>query len=391
MFLIFRIIADVLWEYKVISVLANAIMFLVAAKYIGEIKFTVKSFIISIILLSFILIMTLSFSKLVNAESSLIFFKATLSIFLFIIGMHSKRIASDSAIIAKMGLFLILLHLVFSVLKIGYQMWGGANTFSGLYFFKTDLALSMVISLVYALYFLKIKNIYKILLILICLYIVFLTNARIHLLTSFLVLVLFFFKKQILASPKKIFFIGAPVIAISFILFILFVQLFLPPDLLLIDVANFYSNNNMQGRNVIWDTLISKFSASNISSQVFGLGLTADVKINARYADTEEVFNAHSSYLYILISFGYIGCILFLTFLSMVIKRFFDLAKIYKNDLLKGNLLMVFLSIWIIFFVSSFSSVMLIFQQLMWFFFFWGGVLFNKKYFVNINPKKQLI
>ncbi|WP_231427206.1 O-antigen ligase [Pedobacter sp. Leaf250] len=389
MFIIFRIIADILWQFKIVSVLVNISMLLAVVGMLYRFKFTTVNIFPIFTLVFFIIVILLSFLRLVDTETSIIFFKTIFSIFLFVIGMVTKRIFRDSVIAAKISIGLIIIHVILAIAKIGYQTWGGAYTFSGLYFFKTDLALSMVLSLIYLLYFGDLKPLFRFLLVLIGLYIIFITNARIHLLSSFLILVIYYFREKIINSPKKTILIGAPLIAIGFLLFLLIIQQFLPPDLLLVDLNDFYSDSNMQGRNVIWETLISKFQVSSIIDQFFGLGLTADVRINSLFANTEEVFNAHSTYLYILISFGYVGCLLFLSFVFQMFKRFFKLAIDCKNDQLKQKILMVFFSIWIVFLVSSFSSVSLIFQQLMWFVFLWAGVLFNSHIFKSKKNKLQ--
>lgn len=380
MFLFFRIVADIFWNIKAVSIALNIVMFAWAIWYIIKIKLKKSLLAVYAVLLLFLLLFTFSLFQKIDSQSVNIFFKVFFSVFLFVIGLKSSTIISDSEKIAKFSIVLVLLHLGLSFMHIGYQYWGDVFTFSGLYFFKTDLALAMVISTVYILYFTSINTLLKYALTACAFYLIFISNARIHLLSSFLIIVFYFFRKPIVEKPGRVLIVGLPLLLVSFLGFLLLVQFMLPRGLLLVDLNNFYSESNTQGRSVIWETLLSHFNQAGAASRLFGMGLTADLQINSRFGQSDEVYNSHDGFLYLMISTGYAGCIAFFVFTGLIFRRFFKVAKTFRFDRSKNTYIMMFLSHAAIFYISNLSNVNLIFQQQTWFFFFWAGVLYNRKY-----------
>lgn len=391
MFLILRIVADLLWQYKAIAVILNILMFVYALVPRRRVTISKSAGIVLLTFFIFFLILFAAYLKKIDEDSTVLFLKVFLSFFLFSIGLQARLLIRDSILIAKLSVLIILCHFACSLLNIGYQLWGNVNTYSGIYFFKTDLATAMIICLIYCLYFLKARNWVRHLIIAISVYLIFISNARIHLLSVFLVLTVYFFRKQIIKRPKRTLFLGAPLVAIAFVLVISIVLYFLPSRFVSIDFDNFYSDSNMQGRNNIWDALITQFKAESVSNQISGLGLTADVDISKKFGAPDQAHNAHNTYLFILISMGYSGLLLFLLMIYLFLNRFFKLTSISMNNVERETFLMVFLSFMLVFLIASLSAVTIAFQQLTWFVFFWAGVLFNEKMFSINLPRKQIL
>ncbi|MCE7040499.1 O-antigen ligase [Dyadobacter sp. CY312] len=386
MILFFRIIVDLLWSYKIFTITISIVAFILAIQKILKYKFKKKEIPIYSTIVVFIILLTTALLKDFSSSSIVIWGKVFFSLTLFLLGVHNNSLYKDSKNIAKLSIIIVSLHFIMALLGIGYKHWGATNTFSGLYFFKTDLALSMVICLIYILYFFKPKrDIIKIVIVALTIYLVFISNARMHLLSSFLIVALYLIRRQVVTNPLRTFFIGAPILSFSFVAILTIIVLFVPKGFLTIDFDNFYSDSNMQGRNQIWDILLNQFYRSDIYDRIFGLGLNADVKINLLYGSSEEVYNAHNGFLYLLVSTGYTGLTLFLLLGYLFMKRFVRLTRPKTSSAHAETFLMTFLSFLLLFYISSLSTVSIIFQQQTWFFFFWCGVLYNSAYFAKKN------
>lgn len=387
MVLFFRILADTLWNVKLVAILLNAVVVLWFIRIIFH-KPISKSVLplYSIIGLLIVNIVYAFYND--QGDSVNIFFKVLCTFLVFVLGVNDTTVWRDSGRIEKLSMALLGIQLIMSLVGLGYQLWGGINTFSGFYYFKTDLALAVVIGLIYILYSGSLGKWVKIGACVVSLYLIFISNARIHLMTSFLIIILYLFQQRILHNSRKIILLGTPLVLVAFIVVIALVQTFFASSgLLLIDFEHFYSEENMQGRNVIWETLLDKFSATDGVNKLFGMGLTADVRISERYGHSQEVYNSHNGYLYLLISLGYVGLVLFFLFSWIIWSKFFKLSVGQQVNPLQGKMLMMFLSFAIIFYVSSFTNVTLIFQQETWFFIYYAGLLFNAVYF----PQKKAV
>jgi hypothetical protein len=379
MFLIARILADIFWNVKFVAIILNGILLLHIVFNLR--KYQIKKSQASVLSVLFCLTLSLiySFCLDVDIDTVIIFVKIFCSYLLFFIGLYANDIMKYSKWTAILSMIIILISIIMLAMGMGYQYWGSVLTFSGLYFFKTDLALSMVISISYILFFYKNKKI-KYIFILLALILIFKSNARIHLLTSIGIIIIYLFKEQFFnSSIKKIIFIGIFTVIFSFGC-IYVIQQFNLVSGLTVDFDDFGSEANTQGRSLIWENLIDSYNRSSVIKKIFGGGLVEDVKLAKLYGEPNVQYNAHSGYLYSLIAFGLFGIIFFSIFMVHIFKRLFLLLKQSLSSSQKGIILFSISQIFI-FFVSSFSGNTIIFQQQTWFFFFWCGILFNKKYF----------
>jgi O-antigen ligase len=100
--------------------------------------------------------------------------------------------------------------------------------------------------------------------------------------------------------------------------------------LLGLDFGNFLSESNTQGRSVIWNALLASYSDSGIFRQLFGSGLDSDVIATALFSDNLrfEDKRAHNSFLYLLLSTGFVG---FLLFHCLVIRSWSKVLSLYKD------------------------------------------------------------
>ena len=385
MFLFYRTIADALWEYKSLSIILGLLVVYYGASKSKKIKLD-QEYIGALWVLGCLVALFLrSLISNINNDTLGIIFKVFTSFALFFVGYRCRNLKLSSIRITYLNMFLIGLQFLVSFVGYGYQTWGEVRTFSGLYFFKTDMALAAVIGLSYILYFYRKNRTYKYIMVLVALFLIFKTNARVHLLTSFLLIAVYYFRNTILNSPKKFFIVYPPILIACFIVVLVVVQTYFSKGLMVVNFDDFGSDSNLQGRNVIWMTLLTYYWNAPLSNQIYGFDLVADERINYWYANMNTVYNSHNTFMFLLISVGALGLLVFLYLSVIFFKRFFSLCKRPFLAPFQKTLLLMFFSNLLIFYISGLSSVTLIHAQQTWFFFFWAGVLFNPFYFQKRN------
>lgn len=382
MILFFRILADFCWNYKAVATVLNVLVIVFFIKKLLTNKIDTKVITVYNVLGIILGLLIFSFALKVNETTLKIFIKIFVSIILFVYGCYATDIFKSSQKILLLSIGIICFELLFSVLGLGYKDWGAVRTFTGFYFFKTDLALSMVISMSYVLYFYD-KNIkIKIALILISFYLVFISNARIHLLTSIMLVLMYLVQSYILTKPTRAI-LTISTVSLGFVVvfsLLLYLTNIAGDNFLSLDVKDPFGGGNTQGRDKIWEVIIEKFNKADFVDQFLGLGLSFDSDVNQKFSETGDGNNSHNGYLFMMVSIGYLGLSLFLLYISMIYRRFVFLSKKFF-DVQRTTLLMLFLSHTMIFLVSNISNVNLMFQQQTWFFFYFAGVLYNRKYF----------
>ena len=208
--------------------------------------------------------------------------------------------------IAASGLIGILANAMMFPLDYGWTYWGNIRTFKGFYYFKTDLAYAICFSLLFFVVWVRYKlNNALILLLLICLPMIFYANSRMNYLV-FATLVLFILHKNgkgVLSYAKYGLVLLPVIVAILYV--------YDSNKLLGFDTAN--EGAFTQGRNVIWDVLITRgIAAYSLPEWLFGRGLWADMEIYAKHVSTGEIHNAHNEWLHLVVTQGLIGCLLYI-------------------------------------------------------------------------------
>lgn len=308
-----RFLVDFFWEYKILSaiqVLGFAFLF-----YIINIKNTKKRIIVtSIDIVAFLFFLTIfqSFALQANDETLVTMVKVGLFFLIYSAGrvadvqFRYTKALSNLCVVA-LGLFLLM-----GSMGYGFQAWGGALTYTGGYFFKTDLALASCLLLMIIFNGLTNKFILSICW-LSAMWIVLLTNARIFIpivvalpLINYFVRTGFADLRTLKARKWKSILIASVLIGAV----VAFMGLADSDEgYLTISFTDFMSARNTQGRSVIWDALLAGFANSDILTQFFGGGLDADRILVSGFAEITGVedANSHNIYLYTLVSTGILG------------------------------------------------------------------------------------
>uniref|UniRef100_A0AB33IYX9 O-antigen ligase family protein n=1 Tax=Prevotella sp. GTC17254 TaxID=3236794 RepID=A0AB33IYX9_9BACT len=272
----------------------------------------------------------------------------------------------------RYSFYIVLAVTVFSyVTGAGFQEWGGVNTFTGLYFFKTDLAAALSQCLLVFLF--KEKRGYtkiEVLTIGVCAIFILLANARIY----YLVLVVFFVfaymhqreiktGRIVKISPRFIALIllsvGLLIVSMSYVA----TNTKLGEEYLLInlnDEGGLLSAGNTQGRSVTWANILMFFNNQPLITRFFGYDLVSDANVGG------IGFNAHSLYIKLLFSLGYFGCFVFFMLVWAVIMNL--------NKLSDRRLFYLTIGYMLIFFVGGISYTSIESTQLSWYALFFMGL-----------------
>lgn len=215
--------------------------------------------------------------------------------------LRAAAIASAGVVIVGNGFLLLFDY--------GWVQWGTVRTFKGFYYFKTDLAFSLVTSLLLlsvALRF-KITPLLGVVWLLAGLQ-VLLANSRLNYLL-FVMLFMFVLTQQRL-NMRHVVGTIALVTAASGIVYAIY------------DPSRFLSLSDwsdlgrfLQGRNVIWDVLISRgIGELSISGWLFGRGLYYDYEIVNEVAfGLRFATNAHNEGVHLLLTQGLIGAVMYVS------------------------------------------------------------------------------
>lgn len=391
MIIFLRLLSDLLWNFKAVNIITNVMLLFVLIKQLSaskqEISKQAKKPLMSLTIISILLIFSLSIS--INSATLIIFFKMILSFLVFLYGVTFKdNIYKIIRKVEIIGVFSLCLFFMLSFFGFAYQSWGGIRTFIGLYFYKTDMALAVVIFLSFILLSNSLDKKIKIFCAILSCYLIYITNARIHLLSVFLVIAFSLYGQNIFVNFKKKILILTPIVILGFVGLVFILNNFSNSQSLKIDLfsKDAYGDGNLQGRNQIWEAIFRGYEEAGLTKQIIGMGLDTDTKLTEGNLEDGSSHNAHNSYVYLLIATGALGLFYFTRFLYLIFVRFFLLTKYYSlpsNSSLRQRIYPIlnlcFVNI-IIFLVASLTASSIMFQQQTWFLMFFSGLIFNTSF-----------
>lgn len=364
-------IVDMLYAYQFLDIiLLVLVLFFLVNKRID--KFVFLDFIVVLLLGLF----ALSFAQDTNGLNT--FIKIASAFLMYFLGRMYYKSWYKYVYQLQKGFIIILIITLFSYITgIGYIQWGSVNTFTGFYFFKTDLAAAMTQCAIMLCIMPKLKRIDYLLLITCC-YLAFISNARMYYFIILILLGLIFIYqrypyKRIEINTK--FFVIIIVCIVGLLIGLNILGRYID-DFLLFKIDNasdLMNDSNTQGRNQIWEKIYDHFQNQNLVTRLIGIDLVSD----SIYGE----HNSHNVYLKILYSTGYIGISLFLIFI------FYSLY--YINKVKSARLFYISCSLFGIFLLGGISYITLESTQISWLPMFFIGVCVSE----TIHPyeKKDII
>ncbi len=363
-------ILDMMWKIKILDIIF--ILFIMIYYFKLYYKKKIKIDTLDLLIVFLALLIFRSLLKGINSESIIIFLKMYLNLLFYFIGKKIINYKKLEIKFLKAFEIVIFVNLLFLVTQKGFIYWGNVNTFKGPYYYKTDCAIALSEAFIFLRFYLiskvgknRIKGFVSLFLFIPLT--LFLANSRAFLAIYLLVIFIFIFCEYYSKlSLKKVFFITSNIV-ISFFIFIIFKFEFIKINFkkyLTIDFSNFFSEKNLQGRNIIWEGIYNKFTQSNLFDRLFGVNLYGDKLQTAFF---KNGVHSHSIYLKLLFSTGYIGLSIYIMIQIIIL---IEVRKIDDKQL-KYTVIYLFL----IYNISGIVQHHIAFTQLSFFYFLYLGIL----------------
>lgn len=386
--LLLKPLVDMFYSLVVLDYISLLYVCLLFLYYILNNK--MKLYKIDFFIVVYLLLITIGLLRDFSGSSLTIYIKIISPYILFYIGRmcrYDERKYFSTMYIGFTIAFIIDLILFLS--NQGRIAWGGANTFKGFYFFKTDLAVALI-NYFFLLIVMNIEHLKKAKIIvpaLLTIVLLFYSNSRIALLALLIeifLLMLFVYENKH-GRKFKINFKIVSTIVLSIIVGIVILKL--------IGSSNFFAKNgfisfkfnsindlfssyNTQGRSRVWTQVIENFKNANIIQKLIG------VKFNTTTFNltSTSIINTHSSYFGYLYSIGFVGCFAVFAIHFLLIKKANSL-----NNRLHFYVLLMYMSVFLFFGLSNNTYE---FTNLTWNYFFTAGLLYNSGSKTNIKNKQ---
>lgn len=368
-------IADMLYEYQVLDIVLCSL----------AIVFMLKNLphnLLSLDLCVYGLMVVYLMSMLRNTEGFISFIKIESAFLLYFLGRTYAYKYEKLTECFLYGMMIVLaVTLVTLVTGIGFQQWGGTRTFTGLYFFKTDLAAAMgQCMLLYSIFHPQKRKTYIV--IALCVFLTFISNTRMFYFIDVMLVGLYYYYCREMKTGKRInvdirLFIGIIVVIFLLLLILNEVAKSMSSDSLLLfkfdKLSDLNDDANTQGRNQIWEAILTYFFKQDIWTKLVGIDLVSDGALANH--------NSHSLYVGMLFAIGYIGTAIFAVFFYMA----FKLLRKVQNS----KLYYIGLEVLIMFLLSGISNNHIILTQMTWMPMFYIGVCASAAAEPKI-PKQEL-
>lgn len=308
-----------------------------------------------------------------------IFFKIESCFLLYFLGrVYGERLLDKGKGAALVGYVIIYLNLVYRFYQFGYTfvLKGAAITLineGGLYYYKTDMAIGIIIAVMFIYMFSEKKLLKWITILPVAGYMVFYSGARMEKLlfaVEYACILLYelekrgYFRLQI--KEKTIRYI---MILLGILLTGGFVLLQVFPFEKIMENSNMEIGlgsaieNFMHLRHIIWWDILRYFSEQPFGTRLSGIDLVTEALHNSAGQ------RAHSTYIKLIYSTGYLGCFLWYGLVWSFLK------KLTSTD--KRKLIYMMLILWVMFLGAGLSIESMESTQMSWFPMLYGGALIS--------------
>ncbi|WP_179997131.1 O-antigen ligase family protein [Acinetobacter sp. YH16050] len=371
-----RFFVDFFWDFKFLNFIHTAILLVFSmVLFFSQKNIDFKVIKPDIFIFFFAVVVSFSFFRSTDYYLAAIdFIKIIPCLGYYLVGRLWSGKVSTGRIVGFSYLSLALFLFV-SFFDFSYSYLGNVKTFIAGYYFKTDIALAILIFMIFIFSYEERKNI-KFFIFLISLYLIFITNSRISLPIAFFLLILSFFDiNKLYKNISQTFILlilmsAVPILVFTYVDFSKF-------GLIGFDFSDPFSDSSTQGRNHIWEAIINFYNNQDFFNKIFGAGLASDILAskNYSYVNDFDAKRAHNSYLWMLVCIGWLGLFIFFGFLWSVfneIKR-----KMIIN--INSDYFYIFTSLTIVFLFMSLSVELIVKTQILYLLFLYAGLCCNRK------------
>lgn len=367
MFFVLKIMADMLYQFKLADIFLSFIGLIIIIFNVN--KENIQLCFGDVVIVALFFLFSISFIKDISYYFD--YFKISSAFLLYFIGRLNFQSDVNIARTLKYGFFLILyINAAVCFAGLGTKIWGHAETFSGLYYFKTDFALMLSFFLVFWLYSTSKHGIIYWISTFLSLFLIFMCNSRIfYLIVVFILYFHYLYKKgkKIFNLRHLILLFCLLILTITLISNLNQIPLFRSRHFISLGYSSFgdlFNQSNMQGRNIIWNNLLSNFNQQPFFVRIFGAGLG----FNYLYGIKE--LNEHSLYIKLIINTGYFGLFIWLLFVLYLLKIINKTIE-RKNSFITLSLLIIFL-------IQGISVPTILFTDSSWIPMFFFGCCISK-------------
>ena len=385
-FLTLKQIVDVLYEYKILSIIMIFIACGMIFYYFIKNKVYVNLFhridITDYIIILLGIIYYLSFLRNQNADKPIIKIESAFLIYFLgrFLGNENLKYKKICVAVAYVVLYVNVAYRIFefihyyttraSLKNEQFGLWNGG----ALYHYKTDFALAIITCIVFIYAFSELKTLKWITIFPVSGIAVFTCNARACqaiLIVEYLIILLMERKGKSTRVNVQIKRINIIYITITVMLSLLFIFiLFTPIFKYTFDELKFPISvqNNLErifhSRHIIWWDSLNYYRSQNTLSHLFGIDLCSEVLHNSR----GDRF--HNLYIKQIYSIGIVGCYLFYYMIYRIIKY-----SILEND---NKLKYMFIGFDVLFLGISVSMESLEYTQMTWYVFILAGMMVTR-------------
>lgn len=320
-------------------------------------------------------------------------FSKVISAFLiFRLAFFNKDPQKTLKVIAFSYIIPVLVSLALAITGQGYIFWGDVETFVGPYYYKTDLAIMVVLASIFFRYFLfyserkTFRRLSWLFIFAVSPFFIYLSNSRMLLVVYLFVFIftalesLNYKKIRISRGIKSLFLLVATVIGfVGFNLFNATSSLGIS-----LEIGNVFSAANTQGRNGIWESTLNNFYDGSIKDILFGYYLNADFDLNTYLRN-----DVHNTYLKVLVNTGIVGFIAYVLFCLRILGLNIKLWLKSGNDKNEKFLLNSILLVFVFYLLCGMTQSNIMFTQSSWYAFYFAGLLFNP--LITLRSNNQYI
>lgn len=378
--LLLKPITDMFYQYQVLDYAMMGLAILALLINVRKIK---HLYWVDLIVLAIVTI--LSFTLIRSGFSGVVIYIKMISAYLlYFIGRScGNRLFKERKYLVYAEVIVLLANCFSLVTRSGFQTWGHATTFSGLYFFKTDLALAMVYAVVTLLYLSDFKWIYILVASLLGVIMIFLSNTRMDMVIMLVLLFVYVLyirekkSRKLLRINMRFVVIGITslvggIYIISKILTLPAFRSFNYISFSFNKLFDLYNASNTSGRTVVWDAILRIFNSKPLIQRLIGIDFVSDYYLT---------YDSHNAYIKMMFTGGYICLGLFILLLFM------HIAKL--NNTKNRNMFYFNLSVLIAFTLQSVSASTVIYTQSTWIFMLFFGAIITSWKTVPIEDKEN--
>lgn len=325
-------------------------------------------------------IYTASFLRYPSAYG--IYFKLISCLLIYFLGrLYADETIQNGNILAAVGYIVIYSNFIYRFYQFGYKfiVKGPEETLlnvGGLYYYKTDLAVGIIIATLFIYTFSKKRILCWITILPVAGYMVFYSGARMQKIVFAMIYIIIFLKEIENRRKRNIVFnafffrILIGIFIILPIVFFIALQFF-PFDIwaneidLSADWATSALERLMHSRQTVWWDILYYFRERPFWTRLWGIDLETEWMHNV-----VEV-RAHSSYIKQIYATGYAGCFLFVAFVCSILK--------YLEQEKNRSLLYLVIGLWIMLLGSGLSIESLESTQMSWFPMLFAGVTVSQR------------